>query len=252
VKPRLLDLFCGAGGCSVGYARAGFEVVGVDIEPQPNYPFQMIQYDALRYLDETMDVLGRRFDAIHASPPCQDYSTLKGFTAGEYPRLIAPTRALLERAGLPFVIENVAGARDELRSPIRLCGSSFGLRVWRHRYFEMSHPPTMVPPCSHALHPKPLDVTGTGGPSSKPRTKPGGGLSRKPANLAEARGAMGIDWMTRPELSEAVPPAFTEWIGRHLLTVLGDGCSCHVSEPDFFGNRDKIVDPECPYCGMAA
>lgn len=217
MKPRLLDLFCGAGGCTKGYQRSGFYVVGVDVEPQPNYcGDEFIQADALDELHKlTVMDFHRSFDAIHASPPCQAYSTLKRFTEKEYPRLIEPVRDLLEMTGLPYVIENVVGA--PLINPIMLCGSSFGLRVWRHRLFELSFLVPLLPPCSHQQHPKPLDVTGTGGPSGKPRVKPGGGLSRKPANLADARGAMGIDWMTRSELAEAIPPAYTEYIGRCLL-----------------------------------
>jgi DNA (cytosine-5)-methyltransferase 1 len=199
----------------MGYHLAGFEVVGVDIEPQPNYPFEFYQRDALSVLPHA---IADPWGAIHASPPCQAYSTLSSFTTREYPRLVEPVRELLEISGLPYVVENVVGA--PLINPIRLCGSSFGLRVWRHRLFEMTNPPAMVPPCSHHQHPKPLDVTGTGGPSSKPRVKPGGGLSRKPKNLADAREAMGIDWMTRSELAEAIPPAFTEWIGRHLMAEI--------------------------------
>jgi DNA (cytosine-5)-methyltransferase 1 len=212
VKPRLLDLFCGAGGCSVGYQRAGFDVVGVDIEPQPNYPFTFHQADAMTFPLEG-------FDAIHASPPCQEYSALSGLTTKDYPKLIEPVRGRLEATGLPYVIENVVGA--PLIAPVRLCGSSFGLRVWRHRLFEVSHnAPTLVPPCSHHHHPLPLDVTGTGGPSSKPRTSPCGGLSRKPASLAEAREAMGIDWMNRAELANAIPPAYCEHIGHYLLNAV--------------------------------
>lgn len=208
MRPLLLDLFCGAGGAGKGYHDAGFDVVGVDIAPQPNYPFEFYQWDALTFpLDG--------FDAIHASPPCQSYSALSGLTTRDYPALIEPVRERLLAAGVPYVIENVIGA--PLLAPIRLCGSSFGLRVWRHRLFEMSCPPAMVPPCSHEQHPEPLDVTGTGGPSSKPRTTPGGGLSRKPRGLEEAREAMGIDWMRRHELAEAVPPAMTEWIGAYLM-----------------------------------
>lgn len=221
-RPYLLDLFCCAGGAAKGYHDAGFDVVGVDIQPQPNYPFTFVQADALTFLNEhVVWDAHHRFDAVHASPPCQSYSALSGFTTREYPRLIEPVRDRLRAAGLPYVIENVVGA--PLHQPIRLCGSSFGLRVWRHRLFEMSHPPLMVPPCSHEQHPEPLDVTGTGGPSKKPRTAPGGGLSRKPANLAEAREAMGIDWMNRRELAEAIPPAMTEWIGKHLMAVVQAG-----------------------------
>jgi DNA (cytosine-5)-methyltransferase 1 len=219
VMPRLLDLFCGAGGCSEGYRRAGFEVVGVDINPQPNYPFKFWRSDALRFLqlDPPQDIASN-FDAIHASPPCQAYSSLSGFTTKKYPELIEPVRELLQATGLPYVIENVVGA--PLIDPVRLCGSSFGLGVWRHRLFEMSHPPALVPPCSHREHPEPLDVTGTGGPPSKPRLDGGGGSSRKPRNLAQAREAMGIDWMTREELSESIPPAYTEFIGNQLMERL--------------------------------
>ena len=211
MRPRLLDLFCGAGGAAMGYHRAGFDVVGVDINPQPHYPFEFHQADAMTYpLDG--------FDAIHASPPCQAYSSLHGFNATEFPRLIDPTRNRLLAADVPYVIENVVGA--PLIAPVRLCGSSFGLRVWRHRLFEMTNPPAIVPPCSHHEFPRPIDVTGTGGASGRPRTTPGGGLSRKPRNLAEARDAMGIDWMTRRELREAIPPAMTEWLGPFLLAAI--------------------------------
>lgn len=212
MKPRLLDLFSGAGGAARGYQLAGFHVTGVDIRPQLHYAGDVfIQADAMTFpLDG--------FDVIHASPPCQAYSSLRGFTTIEYPTLIEPVRELLIASGLPYVIENVVGA--PLLNPIRLCGSSFGLGVWRHRLFEMSDPPALVPVCSHYLHPRPLDVTGTGGPSSKPRIAPGGGLSRKPSSMAQAGAAMGIDWMTRREISEAIPPAFTEWIGAQLLRAI--------------------------------
>lgn len=209
---RLLDLFCGAGGAAMGYHRAGFdEIVGVDINPQPNYPFEFIRANAL----ERSDFGG--FDLVHASPPCQSYSALKGLIGEIRPALVEPVRDLLAASGVPHVIENVVGA--PLVDPIRLCGSSFGLGVWRHRLFELSFPVALVPPCSHYHHPKPVDVTGTGGPSSKPRTD-GGGVSRKPRSLEHARQSMGVDWMTRRELSEAIPPAYTEWIGTQFLNLL--------------------------------
>jgi DNA (cytosine-5)-methyltransferase 1 len=219
-QPRLLDLFCGAGGCAKGYQRAGFYVVGVDVKSQPHYcGDEFIEADALEVLrEEDLRGIALPFDAIHASPPCQGYSALKGLTTFDYPLLVASVRDLLRETGLPYAIENVMGA--PLHHPFRLCGSSFGLRVWRHRLFETNWPIGMVPLCSHQQHPEPLDVTGTGGPSSKPRSAPGGGLSRKPANLAEAREAMGIDWMTRPELAEAIPPAYCEFIGHQLMTYL--------------------------------
>jgi len=143
--PRLLDLFCGAGGAAKGYHDAGFKVTGIDINPQPNYPFDFIQADAmeigLRFLNP--GPFWRPFDAVHASPPCQSYSALSPLTTKEHPRLVEPVRGMLIESGLPYVIENVVGA--PLINPIQLCGSSFGLGVWRHRIFEMSSPPAMVP-----------------------------------------------------------------------------------------------------------
>lgn len=213
---RLLDLFCGAGGAAEGYHRAGFtEIVGIDIAPQPNYPFEFWQMDVTEWFTWEMGVaIAMTFDAIHASPPCQAYSTTKSLHTNEYPDLIEPTRNFLRPIlGRPWVIENVVGA--PLKSPIKLCGSSFGLGVRRHRLFE-SNFALMSTGCRHDLQPEPIDVTGTGGPGGKPRTN-GGGLHRKPRNLAHAREVMGIDWMSRPELSEAVPPAFTEFIGRQIV-----------------------------------
>jgi DNA (cytosine-5)-methyltransferase 1 len=213
-KPRLLDLFCGAGGAAMGYFRAGFDVVGVDINPQPNYPFEFIQADALALDPAFID----GFDAIHASPPCQDYSALKGLSSSERGKMIDPVRDLLCKSRLPWIIENVVGS--DLRNPITLCGSSFGLGVWRHRKFETSFPIILTPQCRHALIPEPIDVTGTGGPFNGVRKTDGGGISRKPRNLSHAREVMGIDWMNRRELSQSVPPAYTQFIGEQLLAHL--------------------------------
>lgn len=134
-RPRLLDLFCGAGGAAMGYHRAGFEVVGVDIKPQPRYPFEFIQYDALGFVASH----GKEFDAIHASPPCHEYSTAtrhrknRGIT---YPDLLPGTQKALRGIGKPYVIENVPGAKALLSDPMLLCGGMFDLGVMRHRYFE--------------------------------------------------------------------------------------------------------------------
>ncbi len=204
-RPRLLDLFCCAGGAATGYHRAGFDVVGVDINDQPHYPFEFHRADALTYPLEG-------FDMIHASPPCQKFSTLKNFTKKDYPDLIGITRNRIKH--MLYVIENVYGA--PLYDPIRLCGSSFGLGVWRHRYFESSGV-LLGSKCCHKKFPNPIDVTGTGGRQKVKRKKLTGGQARKPCNIAEARTVMGIDWMTRKEISQAVPPAYTEWIGRQLL-----------------------------------
>ena len=217
-RPRLLDLFCGAGGAAMGYHRAGFDVVGVDLNPKvgKHFPFEFVAADAFEYLAENW----QRFDAVHASPPCQDYSTTRTLHAVHYPRWIAPLRLMLLQIGLPFAIENVRGARRHMLAPATLCGSAFGLGVRRHRLFETSFPVGFVPPCAHYLQPEPIDVTGTGASRTGARPDGKGGNSRKPRNLAHAREVMGIDWMTRPELSEAVPPAYTEFIGEQLLSHL--------------------------------
>lgn len=224
-RPRLLDLFCGAGGCAVGYHRAGFDVLGVDIAPQPRYPFEAVRADAMEYLRQ----FGGLFDAIHASPPCQGYSRLrhlpwlKGKT---WPLLIEPLRAESQAMGKPWVMENVA---DAPLSGLLLCGTMFGLPVYRHRLFESSHL-LWSPP-----HPRHVEVIGSGrmlndrrraklnagsakGAWGKSRiVTVAGGQFRK----ADGERAMGIDWMTKKELCQAVPPAYTEFIGRQLLAALG-------------------------------
>jgi DNA (cytosine-5)-methyltransferase 1 len=209
-RPLALDLFCGAGGASMGLYRAGFDVVGIDWRAQPRYPFMFIRGDAL---NPPADLT--RFDFIWASPPCQDYSSLKTLSGAKRGRLIGPVREMLRRVGVPYVIENVMGAKADLIAPIRLCGTSFGLGVWRHRLFEMSSPPLFTPQCAHHLCRKPIDVTGKFGPiRSHPRIKPGGGSSRKPDNVKHAQEVMGIDWMNRVEMGQSIPPAYAEFIGR--------------------------------------
>lgn len=212
-RPRLLDLFCKAGGAAMGYHRAGFEVVGVDIRPQPRYPFEFHQADALTFpLDG--------FDAIHASPPCQGYSTQ---TADRFrhQRLIPQVRAHLQASGLPYVIENVEGARLELHNPIRLCGSSFRLDLRRHRYFE-SNVALLAPPCDHSWQTprfRSLDMSMVR--RGRLATVVGvHGHINYPGEFALRCQAMGIDWMTNEELVEAIPPAYTEYLGRQLLAAL--------------------------------
>lgn len=211
---RLLDLFCGAGGAAMGYHRAGFEVVGVDIKPQKNYPFEFHCEDAFTFLEKH----GYEFDVIHASPPCQRYSNgaKKWKTSNLHPDLIGPTRDALIATQRPYVIENIESARSYLRLPIMLCGQYFGLGVFRHRLFES--PFLLVAP-SHSLHQgkvgdgKYHTVTGHAGGSSKRDGWKGG-------STQDWRIAMGIDWMTGTELAESIPPAYTQWIGEHLRKVL--------------------------------
>jgi DNA (cytosine-5)-methyltransferase 1 len=213
IKPRLLDLFCCAGGASLGYNQAGFEVVGVDIEPQPNYPYKFIQADALK-LDP--DFIAS-FDAVHASPPCQSYSDLakRNGNGDKWPRLIEPVRQMLVDSGLPYVIENVEGA--PLINPLVLCGTMFpGLRVLRHRLFETNFEITAPP---HGKHPKVHTFDKRKSHFGKTNEwkdfvqVTGGGN----CTLAAARDAMGIDWMSKGEINESIPPAYTEFVGRAML-----------------------------------
>lgn len=214
-RPVLLDLFCKAGGAAAGYVEAGFEVVGVDIEPQPNYPFEFVQADALNYLARDERWFRRRFDAIHASPPCQRwtaYGRRSGVRNQDKPALIEPTRAFLVSIGLPYVIENVPGA--PLLAPMQLCGSSFGLDVRRHRLFE-SNVELVGPPCCHGWQ-TPRFPPATNRTNLRSTVEVG--VWRIPLSVQQA--AMGIDWMTLPELSEAVPPAYTHLIGAQLIERL--------------------------------
>ncbi len=212
-KPRLLDLFCCAGGAALGYSRAGFEVVGVDIEPQANYPFQFIQADAMA-LDQNFIA---SFDAIHASPPCQSYSDLakRNRNADAWPRLVDPVRDMLIKSGLPYVIENVEGA--PLRNPIVLCGTMFrGLRVLRHRLFETNFqvlaPPHGKHPLCHTMDKRKAHYGKTDDMRDFVSVNGGGNCS-----VVAARDAMGIEWMKKDELNEAIPPAYTHFIGKQLL-----------------------------------
>lgn len=209
---RILDLFCCAGGAAMGYHRAGFEIVGVDIKPQPNFQFEFVQKSAF----ELTQTFLKSFDAIHASPPCQSYSDLakRNGNGHLWPRLIEPVREMLVKSGLPYVIENVEGA--PLNNPIVLCGTMFsGLRVLRHRLFE-SNIKLKTP--EHSKHPlvftfdKRKSHYGKLDQDKSFVQVTGGGN----CSVRNARDAMGIEWMTKNELNEAIPPAYTEFIGRQL------------------------------------
>ena len=219
-KLRLLDLFCGAGGAAMGYYRVGFEVVGVDIKPQPHYPFEFHEADALTYPLEG-------FDAYHASPPCQAYSIMRNLPwlrHKEYPRLINPVREKLAMTGKPYIIENVMGAH---LAAGWLCGAMFGLPFYRHRAFETSF--FWLQP-GHQKHRTPIQVGRNFGDrghrSIGVQGCLGNGAQRLGANIGHCAGAalarniMGIDWMTRDELTQAIPPIYTEYIGRYLKQVI--------------------------------
>jgi DNA (cytosine-5)-methyltransferase 1 len=184
----------------MGLHRAGFDVTGVDIKPQPRYPFKFVLADALTFpLDG--------FDFIWASPPCQRYSNAQRIRSYEHPDLIPPIRTRLKASRAPYVIENVPGA--PLVNPIELCGAAFGLRVYRHRLFECSFP---IASPRHVTHSAPLRKMG--------RRPTDGEFMHVVGNFSgaqAAREAMGIDWMTRDELRESIPPAYAEYIGRAAL-----------------------------------
>ncbi len=217
MRPRLLDLFCGAGGASVGYHNAGFEVIGVDINPQPNYPFTFIRADALKVFMADFWILGgmEDFDAIHASPPCQAFSLASLYhgqaNQDSHPDLVDETRLLLDATGLPYVIENVVGA--PVRPDLVLCGEMFGLRVHRHRVFETGGWFSMRPPhTKHLLKGADHNCHIEDGYTRI--------VAGNYSDHDDAMDAMGIDWMTRKELSQAIPPAYTEFIGEQLLAYM--------------------------------
>jgi DNA (cytosine-5)-methyltransferase 1 len=212
-RPVIADLCCGAGGAAMGYHRAGLDVIGFDITDQPHYPFPFIRCDVL-------DIDLRGFDAVHASFPCQRFSDLakRNGNAEDWPDLITPMRPRLIAAGIPYVIENVEGA--PLIDPVTLCGTMFpGLRVLRHRLFESNVPLTAPPHGKHPLvftHDKRKAHYGRLDQDTSYVQVTGGGN----CSIANARDAMGIGWMTKHELNEAIPPAYTEHIGGQVLMAL--------------------------------
>jgi DNA (cytosine-5)-methyltransferase 1 len=209
---KVLDLFCGAGGASMGYFNAGFDVIGIDNKPHKDYPFVMVVADVMEL---TPDYL-QQFDLIHASPPCQPFTSLMKLAHAQGKQtnkedLLEPTRRLLRASGVDYIIENVVGA--PLINPVQLCGSSFGLKVRRHRLFE-SYLNLEGSKCDHKAQGRPIGVYG-----SMRDEIPNGGKTA--TSVEEARDAMGINWaMKWGDLVEAIPPLYTEYLGRQALEQL--------------------------------
>lgn len=203
----VLDTFCKAGGSSKGWVDAGYEVVGVDIEPQPHYPYEFHLGDAIEFIYK----YGSEFFIVYGGPPCQRYSSITrtAGTSSNHPDLIAPTRKAMQSTGRPYIIENVPGA--PLINPIMLCGTMFGILEIRHRYFECN-PAINVspPPCNHhrpvVKHGRPPD-----------RTKHFHGITGHFSDVEWAREIRGTPWMNQEELAEAIPPHYTKWLGKHIL-----------------------------------
>lgn len=218
---RLLDLFCGAGGAAMGYYRAGFDVTGVDIKLQPHYPFSFVLGDALEFCAAH----GAEFDVIHASPPCQAYTGMRNITLSrfgsvktQHPDMIAATRRVLQQTGKPWIIENVKNS--PLQTQFIICGAAIGLKhTARHRHFECSLLLPSPPPCKHYAEPYTIGVYGAR-PDGRRVSYRNNRLCRIAKSLKEAQDLMGIDWMDWDEIKLAVPPAYTEFIGSRLLSIL--------------------------------
>ena len=215
---KILDLFCGAGGASTGYYLAGIEhnltkveITGIDIKHGKRYPFHYLRWDVMKMSVEEL----QQYDFIHASPPCQTFSITKNLRNAQGKStskldLLEPTRKLILESGKPYIIENVPGA--PLHNPVQLCGSSFGLKVRRHRLFE-SNLPLVGSVCNHKAQGRPVGIYG----SMRDEIPKGG---KTASTMEEANEAMGIDWMIWTELVEAIPPAYTKYLGKQVMELL--------------------------------
>jgi DNA (cytosine-5)-methyltransferase 1 len=240
MRPKILDLFCGAGGAGYGLYEAGFDVTGVDVKPQKRYPrndhMRFVQADAIEYAL----AYGWQYDAVWASPPCQSHSQITP-DKSKHVDLIPHTRFVLETLGLPYIIENVYGAKKALRNPVMLCGADFGLKVYRHRLFESNvlllvpcHVPHRdnTPRAGHGVSSKGFISVTSGGKSLEFKHYPNNGrrsgiygisgngfvtVTGHFSGIGYCRMAMGVDWMTAHELAQAIPPAYSKYLGRQLM-----------------------------------
>ena len=236
MRPRLLDLFCGAGGAAMGYHRAGFDVVGVDINPQPHYPFEFQRRDITEWFgaEGLAHHLSLEWDAIHASPPCQAFTTMSnrwrggGGLADDRGDLLTPTLELLRQLPVPWVVENVLGAAKTMRPTLKLHGGMFGLGVYRPRLFESNvlllAPRSAKPSTSVGVYGKAPDGRMLRDSSSLKRwhgrRDDGRSFQRAAGSLEEAQQAMGMDWADWRGTKEAIPPAYSEAIGAQLLAYI--------------------------------
>jgi len=221
-KPKLLDMYCCAGGAGFGYHLAGFDVVGVDIKPQPHYPFEMVVGDAI----QVAKMRREEFDAFHASPPCQAFTKARKLQGNSHPNLVGVTRDFLHSTGAPWCIENVPGA--PLINPAVLCGLMFGLNLYRHRLFETNF---YLPKLEHRPHHAPQAKMGRPALSTEILQVVG-----HFSGVPRARREMQCPWMSQYELAQAIPPKYTEFIGINMLCALEDkesSATAHNSQSEF-------------------
>lgn len=239
-RPRLLDLFCGAGGAAMGYHRAGFDVIGIDLHPRRCYPFECHQDDALEFLMASEWPV--TFDVIHASPPCKTHSSINTLPRPQMrlfdpnPDLLTPTLELLRQRPTPWIVENVPAAKPMPASSVTVCGSAFGLKVRRHRLFASSVP-LVGTECDHAAQGRTLGVYGHGGGFMK-----GAAIARR----GEFADLLGMPWADWRGAAQAIPPAYTEYLGRQLIAHLD-----HVKNDPPGSSAQSISASDCPVSGRS-
>lgn len=231
-RPVLLDVGCGRGGAGVGYYTAGFDIVGVDIAAQPLYPFEFHQAEGVAFIGEH----GHKFDAIHVSPHCEGFSRLRNLTSTRYPRMIAEFRDACRAAGVPYVIENVADAANDMHNPIMLCMSTWARRSYRHRLFESNMP--LVEPL-HFEHTMPQAKLGRA-------ARPGEAFQAMGhfPQIAMVRQQMEMPWADRDGIADSIPPIYAEFVGRQLLArLIDDQAAAQTALTDLLAELDNLEAP---------